>query len=119
MRVSDHSVLMFFTAGFCLVSLVLFSASRQALDPDQNKNWWSTSFVSPSDSSPDFSIANHTPTTDFSYSLVSGDTETTPISVRIPSGATQTLVLATPDNLSSPFRIVIHHSDETREIVKN
>jgi hypothetical protein len=116
---SDRSILLASLGLFLVASLLLFSASHQALDPDQNKNWWSVDFDHPTDSSTDFTIVNHTPTTDFSYSLSSGDTSTNLVSITIPSGATQTFTPAAPEASSTSLRLTIRHGGESREIHKN
>ena len=138
---SDASLLTTLAVMFIVASLFLFSASRQALDPNTGKNWWSVNFTNPT-SFTDFSftIANHTPTADFSYPLSSSPSYTTPnvalsnnkntaspeaisadTRLAIPSGVTQTTTLNTPpttDTASTTVRLIIRHGDEVREIYK-
>ena len=117
-RLSDTTILLGIIGLFILASLTLFSLSRQALEPNQNKKWWSASFSHPTNTSVDFTIVNHTPTTDFSYSIESENTITHPIEITIPSGATRVITPVTPDSLQTSAHVIIRHGDETRDIFK-
>ncbi|MEI8103636.1 MAG: hypothetical protein WCG84_01885 [Candidatus Moraniibacteriota bacterium] len=117
---TDKSLLIFFVASFVAAGFVLAFASQRALDLNTNKNWWTVSFANPTDATLTFGIANHSPTTSFSYTLTSSNgKKTDTVSVNIPTGNTQTVEPVTPDGFVAPFRASVQHDGMTQEIYKN
>lgn len=120
LRFTDKSLLIFLVGCFIVAGFILAFASQQALDLNADKNWWTISFANPADATLTFGIANHSPTTSFSYTLTSSNgKKTDTVSIDIPTGNTRTVTPVTPDGFVAPFRVSVQHDGATQEIYKN
>lgn len=77
--------------SFAVITLVAFFTlgyfiDRHSLDPDYQKNWWSIAFTDPKDDSLDFTIANHSDQTMFTYTITRNKQEITRNTLDIPKG---------------------------------
>ena len=120
MHLSEKNTLVLLTFIFVLSAFSLASITRDALDPDNAKNWWIVSFVDPRGDTLDFTIANHSDTTRYSYTTTAPDHSRSDeaISVDIPTGETRTLSPIQKKTTTGKYSITIQHGNETRTLYK-
>jgi hypothetical protein len=92
---SDSKILIFSGLLFIAAALSLAWVSGRELDPNDGKSWWAVSFVNTENGSLDFSVANHSDATGFSYEILHGNAVLASDTLTIDKGTTQMVPVAT------------------------
>ena len=118
-RLSDARILLIFALGFILCAIALSFASRQALDPNDGKNWWVASFVDPSGTDLDFVIENHSDSPHFTYRITEDGIVVTNDAVDIPVGQSKTIHVSQSAEIRKTTIDVQTSDKDKKEIYKN
>lgn len=128
-RVADHlrssgvlfadSRTVFAVLAFCTIaSLFLFIRIDRSLDPDLDKDWWTLSFQRRDSGSLSFTVANHSRSSNFSYTVTHDRESIDAGSFVIEPGSERTV---TPSVPALPGRTIVSVSNEdgtTQEIYR-
>lgn len=116
---SEKYLILVFCLLFAVSSAFLFWQNEQALDPNENKNWWVLSFMTPEKTnSLDFVVENHGPQATFQYQITANKRMYVEGTFVLKNGETKTV---TPD-IGAPAdtrtTIAVTKDQEKKEIYR-
>ena len=91
------------------------------LDLENNKNWWTVSFIRPDRvKNIDIVVSNYTEDTRFKYQILAGDTVIEEKDFEAPLGENR-ILLITPEKTPDTDRVTVRvlHKDEQQELFRN
>ncbi len=119
LKLSDTKILLCFLLGFVVCSFALAYASKQALDPDNGKNWWVVSFVDPTGANLDFTLENHSDTAHFTYTITRDRTLTDATVLDIPNGQSRTIHVEPSTGAEKVIIDIQGSNKDKKELYKN
>ena len=118
---SNRLLLILFFVLFITSSAFLFERSLNELDLENNKNWWTVSFIRPDRvKNIDIVVSNYTEDTHFKYQILAGDTVIAEQDFEAPLGENRILLITpekTPDTDHVTIRVI--RKDEQQELFRN
>ena len=118
---SNRHLLILFFILFITSSAYLFERSLAELDLENNKNWWTVSFIRPDRvKNIDIVVSNYTEDTRFKYQILAGDTVIEEKDFEAPLGENR-ILLITPEKTPDTDRVTVRvlHKDEQQELFRN
>jgi hypothetical protein len=118
---SNRHLLILFFILFITSSAYLFERSLTELDLENNKNWWTVSFIRPDRvKNIDIVVSNYTEDTRFKYQILAGDTVIEEKDFEAPLGENR-ILLITPEKTPDTDRVTVRvlHKDEQQELFRN
>lgn len=118
---SNRILLLLFFIFFIVSSSFLFQKSLKERDPENNKNWWTISFIRPDRvKNIDIVVSNYTEDTHFKYQVLADNTVISENDFEAPLGENK-ILLITPEKTPETERVTVRviHKNEQQELFRN
>lgn len=118
---SNRILLFLFFVFFIASSAFLFQRSIKELNPENNKNWWTVSFIRPDRvKNIDIVVSNYTEDTHFKYQILAGESVIAESDFEAPLGENK-ILLITPEKTPEAERVTVRviHKNEQQELFRN